>query len=121
MPGVDGMLGTRRWMDIVDLVGKLQRRSSPEPLYHLPEEAAMVGRDEQGALRAAVQGNSAYVKIADGCRRPCAFCAIPLIKGTAGQPPNGNILARRGALQAAGVREINLIAQDTTDYGHELG
>ena len=51
---------------------------SPEPLYHLPESASVVGSDEQGALRAAIQGKSAYLKIADGCRRPCAFCAIPL-------------------------------------------
>jgi ribosomal protein S12 methylthiotransferase len=89
-------------------------------VYRLPE-AATVGEDEQGALRVAVQGNSAYLKIADGCRRPCAFCAIPLIKGTAVSRPPEAIAAEAVALQEMGVREIILIAQDTTDYGHDLG
>ena len=121
VPGVDALLGTRRWMDILDLVGKLQRRTNPEPLYHLPESAATVGRDEGSVQRVAVQGPSAYLKIADGCRRPCAFCAIPLIKGTLVSRPQAAILAEASALQAAGVREIILIAQDSTDFGHELG
>ena len=121
VPGVDGLLGTRRWMDILDLVERLRRRTSPEPLYHLPESAATVGRDEQGVLRVAQQGPSAYLKIADGCRRPCAFCAIPLIKGTLVSRPLESILSEARALQDAGVREIILIAQDSTDWGHELG
>jgi ribosomal protein S12 methylthiotransferase len=120
VPGIDGILGTRRWMDIVDVVQRLRAGPHPEPVYHLPE-AAVVGKDEKGALRVAVQGNSAYLKIADGCRRPCAFCAIPLIKGTAVSRPPEAILAEAVALQEMGVREIILIAQDTTDYGHDLG
>ena len=120
VPGIDGLLGTRRWMDIVDVVQSLRKGLHPEPLYHLPE-AATVGSDEQGALRAVVQGASAYLKIADGCRRPCAFCAIPLIKGTAASRPLPAIVAEAQALQGMGVREIVLIAQDTTDYGHDLG
>ena len=121
VPGVDALLGTRRWMDILDLVGKLQRRTNPEPLYHLPESAATVGRDEGSVQRVAVQGPSAYLKIADGCRRPCAFCAIPLIKGTLVSRPQAAILAEARALQATGVREIILIAQDSTDFRHEFG
>jgi ribosomal protein S12 methylthiotransferase len=121
VPGVDALLGTRRWMDILDLVGKLRRRTSPEPLYHLPGEATTVGRDEGDVLRIAQQGYSAYLKIADGCRRPCAFCAIPLIKGTLVSRPMESILAEARALEAAGMREIILIAQDVTDFGHELG
>ncbi len=78
-------------------------------------------RDEHGALRVAVQGASAYLKIADGCRRPCAFCAIPLIKGTAVSRPLEAILDEARTLQEMGVREMILIAQDTTDYGHDLG
>lgn len=125
IPGVDGILGTRRWMDIVELVQQLNERQRdasgyPQPLYHLPE-VSTVGTDEKGVLRAAVQGGSAYIKIADGCRRPCAFCAIPLIKGTAVSRPPDTILAEARILAQQGVREILLIAQDTTDYGHDLG
>jgi len=120
VPGIDGILGTRRWMDIVDVVQRLRKNKHPEPVYHLPE-APTVGSDERGALRLALQGASAYIKIADGCRRPCAFCAIPLIKGTAVSRPVEAILDEARTLQEIGAREIILIAQDTTDYGHDLG
>jgi ribosomal protein S12 methylthiotransferase len=120
VPGIDGILGTRRWMDIVDVVQTLRSSDHPQPLYHLPE-AATVGADEKGVARVAIQGASAYLKIADGCRRPCAFCAIPLIKGTAVSRPLETILAEAHQLHQAGVRELILIAQDTTDYGHDLG
>lgn len=120
-PGVDGVIGTRRWMDIVPFIRKLRRRKHPEPLYHLPDEATTVGTDERGVLRTAVQGRSAYLKISDGCRRPCAFCAIPQIKGTHVSRPPQSIVAEAVALQAAGVKELIIIAQDSTDYGHDLG
>ena len=120
VPGIDGILGTRRWMDILDVVQTLRSGQHPEPLYHLPDVAA-VGEDERGIDRVALQGSSAYLKIADGCRRPCAFCAIPLIKGTAVSRPMETIAGEAQRLEASGVRELILIAQDTTDYGHDLG
>ena len=120
VPGIDGILGTRRWMDILQVVDQLRASPHPEPLYHLPEAATM-GTDEQGAIRASIAGASAYLKVADGCRRPCAFCAIPLIKGTAVSRPLDTILAETRELYDMGVRELILIAQDTTDYGHDLG
>ena len=121
VPGIDGVLGTRRWMDIVQVVRELRKAPHPEPLYHLPDEAKTVGTDEHDALRVSVAGASAYLKIADGCRRPCAFCAIPLIKGTAVSRPMDLIVEEARRLHEAGVRELILIAQDTTDYGHDLG
>jgi ribosomal protein S12 methylthiotransferase len=120
VPGLDGIIGTRRWMDIVEFVEQVRGRSKPEPMYHLPE-VTIVGSDERGARRVAVQGASAYVKIADGCRRPCAFCSIPRIKGTAVSRPPELVIAEAQELAARGVRELILIAQDTTDYGHDLG
>ncbi|HMD89682.1 MAG TPA: 30S ribosomal protein S12 methylthiotransferase RimO [Anaerolineaceae bacterium] len=119
--GINGILGTRRWMDILEVVQNL-REANPRPktLYHLPDSPT-VGTAEHGVLRAAIQGSSAYLKIADGCRRPCAFCAIPLIKGTAVSRPIDKILKEARLLQDMGVKEIILIAQDTTDYGHDLG
>jgi ribosomal protein S12 methylthiotransferase len=120
VPGIDGILGTRRWMDIVQVVDSLRQGMHPAPLYHLPE-APSVGQDEGNVLRAAIQGRSAYLKIADGCRRPCAFCAIPLIKGSAVSRPPEAIIAEARRLQEMGMRELILIAQDTTDYGHDLG
>lgn len=121
VPGVDGVIGTRRWMDIVPFIRRLRRRKHPQPLYHLPPEAQTVGKDDHGVLRAALQGRSAYLKIADGCRRPCAFCAIPEIKGTLVSRPPQAILAEVKRLQEAQVQELIIIAQDSTDYGHDLG
>lgn len=120
VPGIDGILGTRRWMDIVQVVNELRANKHPQPVYHLPDTPT-VGADENGALRVSVAGASAYLKIADGCRRPCAFCAIPLIKGTAVSRPVEAILHEARELRDAGVRELILIAQDSTDYGHDLG
>ena len=118
---MEGVFGTRRWMDIFDLVSRVRTRKHPEPLYHLPEEAKVVGLDEHGVLRASVQGASAYLKIADGCRRPCAFCAIPRIKGTMVSRPMQSIVNEAVQLQEMGVKEIILIAQDTSDYGSDVG
>jgi ribosomal protein S12 methylthiotransferase len=120
VPGVDGILGTRRWMDIVELVRSLRKGPRPKTLYQIPETTT-VGEDEHNILRASVAGASAYLKIADGCRRPCAFCAIPLIKGTTISRPMDRIVNEARILRDAGVRELILIAQDTTDYGFDLG
>ncbi len=120
VPGIDGLLGTRRWMDIIEVIQEVRGAKHPQPVYHLPDTPQTVV-DQPGVLRAAVQGASAYLKIADGCRRPCAFCSIPLIKGTAVSRPIDSILGEAKFLQDQGVRELILIAQDTTDYGHDLG
>ena len=121
VPGLDGVIGTRRWMDIVPFIKQLRERQLPEPLYHLPENAETVGTDEQGVLRVAVQGASAYLKISDGCRRPCSFCAIPQIKGTLVSRPLETIITEAQRLEETGVKEIIIISQDSTDYGHDLG
>ena len=120
VPGIDGLLGTRRWMDILDVIHGTEEKRSAIPYTHFPE-AASVGIDEKGTYRAAVQGGSAYLKIADGCRRACAYCLIPLIKGTLVSRPVDRIIEDAKALQDAGIQEIILIAQDITDYGHDLG
>lgn len=119
VPGIDGLIGTRRWMDILEVSEGL-RQGAPAPRYHLPD-APTVGGEVEGVRRVAVQGASAYLKIADGCRRPCAFCAIPRIKGTAVSRPPLALLEEARRLRDQGVREIILIAQDSTDYGHDLG
>ena len=117
--GIDGILSTRRWMDILDLVDSL-RSSSPAPRYDLPVQST-VGTDEHGVIRAAVREPAHILKIADGCRRPCAFCSIPLIKGTAVSRPLDQIIREAVELQEAGIQEVILIAQDTTDYSSDLG
>src|SRR5437867_2107201 len=67
------------------------------------------------------KAHSAYVKIAEGCNRNCAFCAIPLMRGKQRSRPIASIVAEAAALAADGVKEINLISQDTINYGVDLG
>jgi ribosomal protein S12 methylthiotransferase len=119
VPGLDGIIGTRRWMDILELIHNL--RKNPNTVrYHLPETTT-IGTDDHGILRAAVQGSNAYLKIADGCRRACSYCAIPMIKGTQVSRPINTIIQEAQQLAALGIKELILIAQDTTDYGSDLG
>ncbi len=119
VPEVDGLLGTRRWTEIVMVARQLLHPDRKGPLLHVfptsPED------DAPDIPRVAVQGASAYIKIADGCSRPCAFCAIPLIKGPAVSRPPERVLEDAALLAAQGVKEIILIAQDTTTYGRDLG
>src|SRR5213595_4076196 len=64
--------------------------------------------------------HSVYVKIAEGCNHPCSFCVIPRMRGKHRSRKPESVLAEIGALVAEGVREINLISQDTTYYGMDL-
>jgi ribosomal protein S12 methylthiotransferase len=65
-------------------------------------------------------GHSAYVKIAEGCDRVCTFCAIPGIRGRFQSRRLDSLVAEAQALAAAGVREVNLVAQDSTSWGKDL-
>lgn len=119
VPGIDGLIGTRRWMDILEVIKNTDQNREDIPYAHFPS-VRTVGQDEKGTNRAAIQGGSAYLKIADGCRRSCAYCMIPLIKGPLVSRPIENILRDAKILEDAGIKEIILIAQDITDYGNDL-
>ncbi len=110
--GVDAIIGTRQWPRIVEVVENL--------LFESPL-ALDIPAVDTGTRAVSINGNSAYLKIADGCRRPCAFCAIPLIKGTTVSREPEIVIDDARFLQSQGIQEINLIAQDTTDYGTDLG
>lgn len=120
--GLDGLIGTRAWPDLVPFIQRLRAHQKPEPLYHLPEmgdtpiETVALDRRQVEFGRA-----SAYLKISDGCSAPCAFCTIPSFKGLHRSRPREHILAEAQHLAAAGVQEIIIIAQDTTAYGRDWG
>jgi len=119
VPGIDGLMGTRDLADILPLMRTLNKHSQPHSEVYFPEHAHIVNHPDLPGYM--IQGGSSYLKIADGCRRSCAFCAIPGIKGTLTSRPKDDILKDALALQAAGVQEINIIAQDVTDYGQDFG
>ncbi|MGD2206458.1 MAG: 30S ribosomal protein S12 methylthiotransferase RimO [Anaerolineae bacterium] len=119
VPGLDGLLGTRRWSEIEALVRQVQagtgRRRGDLPAL-LDDPVTAIDADKE---RFARQGASAYLKIAEGCSAPCAFCAIPLIKGPAASRSAEAIVQDAVELVQAGSKEILLIAQDTTAYGRD--
>jgi ribosomal protein S12 methylthiotransferase len=121
VPGVDGLLGTRRWMEVVPFLRDLRGGKGGRAFGRY----ALLGDPEQPLLgavpRPPVVSGSAYLKISDGCDAPCAFCSIPTFKGGLRSRPAEAIVAEARQLVAGGAQEIILIGQDTTDYGRDLG
>ncbi|HIC88679.1 MAG TPA: 30S ribosomal protein S12 methylthiotransferase RimO [Anaerolineae bacterium] len=121
VPQVDGLLGTRRWMEIVRLVEALRngRKDRQRQCYQLLGEPEIT---EPAVMpRPPVVGSYAYLKISDGCSAPCAFCTIPSFKGKLRSRPFAAVVEEAKALVASGAKELIVIAQDTTDYGRDRG
>jgi ribosomal protein S12 methylthiotransferase len=105
--------GVERWeLDVSssredDLLGFAARRPTYIPDYDTPRFRL-------------TPAHSAYLKIAEGCNHPCSFCVIPQMRGKHRSRSPESVLAEIRGLVAEGVREINLISQDTTYYGMDL-
>lgn len=119
VPEIDGVIGTRTWYALPDFLELLDQRPDERLIY--TDDRNMALPEEAGTSGYALSGMSAFLKIADGCSRQCAFCAIPSIKGPTVSRSMDAIIEDAQALQDQGVLEINLIAQDTTHYGYDLG
>ena len=118
---VDGLLGTRRWMDVLELIHTIRGGQNGRALqrYQLlgdPDTAYI-----QAVPRPPVVGGSAYLKISDGCNAPCTFCTIPSFKGKLRSRPVEAVVDEAQALVAAGAKELVIVAQDSTDYGRDFG
>ncbi len=112
MPEVDAIIGTNDLESIVELCeGGEAPSGAPAPyLYHDLTPRVL-----------ATPRHYAYVKIAEGCDHPCAFCVIPRYRGRFRSRRLESVIAEATRLFRQGVREINLIGQDTTCYGEDLG
>ncbi|HAF62382.1 MAG TPA: 30S ribosomal protein S12 methylthiotransferase RimO [Anaerolineaceae bacterium] len=118
VPEINALLGTRRWMDILSVIQQLEKHSQ-KPFSSITEgDLAM---ESEAIVRAALSGGYAYLKIADGCDRGCAFCSIPIIKGPQVSRKLQDILRDVRVLEEGGLQELILIAQDVTSYGRDLG
>ena len=114
MPEVDAVLGTGSYHEIVkavEAVSRGERYSS-----YLDKEAAPLGGDRC----LTTPEYTAYLKIAEGCDNCCTYCAIPSIRGKMRSRRIEEIVAEAKELEALGVKELNLIAQDTSRYGLDL-
>jgi ribosomal protein S12 methylthiotransferase len=119
IPEIDHILGSADFATIAEAIRPKRQRTSlpvvkvsqiPEYLYDHESPRLPIG-----------PRHSAYVKIAEGCDRPCAFCIIPKLRGPQRSRSIASVEAEVAALVAGGAREINLIAQDLTRYGADLG
>lgn len=119
LPELDGVVGTGEIGRIAVICRTLltpQKRhrrvfiSQPPYLYDELAPRIRLGRP-----------HSAYIKIAEGCNRNCSFCAIPIMRGKQRSRPIESIVAEAKQLASEGVKELNLISQDTINYGVDLG
>jgi ribosomal protein S12 methylthiotransferase len=126
VPQVDSVIDAGHWLAMPRLIdylktsGHAPRDWLTEAYEHLPLEQ-LSARSVVEQLPRAPRGPSTFLKIADGCDRPCTFCIIPAIKGAHRSKPMNAVIAEARDLVAHGVKEIVLVAQDTTAYGWDFG
>lgn len=121
VPKVDGLLGTRRWMDVIELIQTIRRDQGGRTLQRYQLLGDPTTEYSNAVPRPPVVGGSAYLKISDGCNAPCAFCTIPSFKGKLRSRPIEAIVDEAQALVTAGAKELVIVAQDSTDYGRDWG
>ena len=114
LPEADGIIGTEAWGRVTEVIDETLKGNrvvikGDETIY-----------DASVPRIPTTPKHTAYVKIAEGCNNRCAFCAIPLIRGKYRSRKLEDIVAEVRKLADKGVREIVLIAQDTTNYGHDI-
>ena len=137
MPEVDALVGTNVFKDIGLVIDRVIRGErilhlKDDDLLPLPETKqtpAVSSLQSEGMKREEVQADPrklttppylAYLKIAEGCDNFCSFCAIPLIRGRYTSKPYEQVMAEARDLADRGVKELVVIAQDTTRYGQDL-
>jgi ribosomal protein S12 methylthiotransferase len=112
IPEVDAVLGTTQLESIIDVCEDRQTPKVENPYYLY---------DENSPRLLTTPCYTAYIKIAEGCDRPCSFCIIPKIRGHYRSRPLQSILNEARYLSESGVKEVVLISQETTRYGDDLG
>jgi ribosomal protein S12 methylthiotransferase len=120
MPEVDAFIGTSQINDILSVCDpKTNTRSLP--VIPLGNQSATYLYDESTPRVLATPSHYAFIKIAEGCDRPCAFCFIPQMRGHFRSRRFGSIVAEAHQLAEEGVKELILVAQDSSRYGEDLG
>src|SRR5437660_9480140 len=120
IPEVDAFIGTSQINDILSVCDpKTNTRSLP--VTPLGDQSATYLYDESTPRVLATPSHYAFIKIAEGCDRPCAFCFIPQMRGHFRSRRFGSIVAEAHQLAEEGVKELILVAQDSSRYGEDLG
>ena len=122
IPEIDHILGSSDFPSIAKVIAPApatKSRKKKLPVVQVTEQPAYIYDHDAPRVRIGHR-HTAYVKIAEGCDRPCSFCIIPKLRGAQRSRTIDDIAAEVAQLGADGVREINLIAQDLTRYGWDL-
>ena len=126
MPEVDAIVGTNVYKDIAQVI---ERVMQGQRILHLSETdfekinlEGLQGKERNlpDPRKLTTPPYMAYLKIAEGCDNFCSFCAIPLIRGRYTSKPYEQVMAEARELVERGVKELIVIAQDTTRYGQDL-
>ena len=115
LPEVDAVVGTGDYHKIAQVIKDLENGKKPVLYGHIDDEIP-----EGYPRMVSTGGTTAYLKIADGCDNKCTYCIIPKLRGKYRSRPKADILAEAKELADSGVKEVILIAQDTTRYGYDL-
>ncbi|MGD1986175.1 MAG: 30S ribosomal protein S12 methylthiotransferase RimO [Desulfobacterales bacterium] len=115
LPEVDAFIGTGAFDRIVEAV-----EGSKFSGGCLLPDPATISPQEKDAPRALSTSHMAYLKVAEGCSQRCTYCIIPKLRGKKRSRPPQDIISEAQDLLAAGVKELVLVAQDTTSYGKDL-
>ena len=122
LPEVDAFIGLDQISDLGEIVQKILREESSDgdaDLEFSRSRPTYIPDYDTPRFR-LTPAHFAYVKIAEGCNHPCSFCVIPQMRGRHRSRPPESVLTEIRGLVSEGVREINLISQDTTYYGMDL-
>jgi ribosomal protein S12 methylthiotransferase len=120
MPEVDAFIGTSQINDILSVCDP-KTNTRTLPVIPLGNQSATYLYDESTPRVLATPSHYAFIKIAEGCDRPCAFCFIPQMRGHFRSRRFGSIVAEAQQLAEEGVKELILVAQDSSRYGEDLG
>ncbi len=118
LPEVDAVLGVGGIHKIVEAVDSVMAKGKKAAAYTCfdDKETSVIG----GERVITTGDHMAYLKIAEGCSNRCTYCAIPLIRGKMRSRTMKDIIEEATSLDALGIKELNLIAQDTSAYGIDL-
>jgi ribosomal protein S12 methylthiotransferase len=118
IPEIDAVVGTGAFPKIPEIMREVDAGERP---LHLEDRDAYVER--LGFLPRVVTTPraSAYLKISEGCNHTCSFCIIPALRGLGKSRTLASLVEEANALAAGGVKELILVAQDSSDYGRDIG
>ncbi len=118
LPEVDAVIGTAAFDSIVPVIEKLEKKTNGERIVEKKDINVLTNPEVSRSI--STGGHYEYLKIAEGCDRNCSYCIIPKIRGHYRSVPLERLIRDAGELVSKGVRELILVAQETTLYGQDL-